>query len=200
MIPAKWQAKLGAEVALSVTKLALIATLVLASIGFGVVQTVRIEGFKFWPIELRGWKPRALAAEKGFADLAEAQVDAGELLREEREKHEQENTRIAKEHDREIAIIENKAFAAADAYIADNLESACVPGPAADRGLRSETGTGAEDNGSRVYPTMPADPLVSVAASDVRACAGAVAYALGARSFVLELEAASLPSPEDEPE
>jgi hypothetical protein len=44
-----------------------------------VVQTVRIEGFKVWPIEVQGWKARALSAEQTSVEAAAQGWQADEV-------------------------------------------------------------------------------------------------------------------------
>ncbi|MGB3167127.1 MAG: hypothetical protein WBA68_10175, partial [Alteraurantiacibacter sp.] len=68
MIPA-WQARAAAKFPLSGLAMGLAAFAYLALVAAFTVQTVRIEGFKVWPFEVRGWKGRAMEAEQANRDL-----------------------------------------------------------------------------------------------------------------------------------
>lgn len=57
-------AAFAARVSLSGIAIAILAALL-------AVQTIRLEGFKVWPVSLAGWKPRAIAAETAL-DAAKA--------------------------------------------------------------------------------------------------------------------------------
>lgn len=188
--PPVWQARAAAKVTLTGLKLALIALVIVLLLGAVAVQTVRLEGFKLWPIEKRGWIERAETAEAVIAEIEAAQEIAAQLEIEQRQAEERRFKRLAREADDEIEQTRDTARAAVDRYIADNRGAVCVRN-APDRGSGGHTGTAGEGDTAGIPVAVPADPLIPVAASDLRACAGAVAYAIEARRWALELEAVS---------
>lgn len=200
MTIAALHARLGAEVAMSVAKLAAIVAVILFVFGFAAVQSVRIDGFGLslpivGRVGIEGWKPRAQKAERDLAnfrsDVVQAQAEATFRARQQRETFEDRYEQLAKEADRNEELVRGEAMAAADRYIYRNAGAVCMQPDPVDRGPRGTARTATEDRGAGLPAPVSADPLVPVAASDVRACAGAVSYALEARRFVLDLEAAS---------
>ena len=48
--------------------------LFIAAIAFGAVQTVRLEGFRFWPLSIEGALPKVARLETDLANVREAQA------------------------------------------------------------------------------------------------------------------------------
>lgn len=86
---------------------------------------------------------------------------------------------ITKEADHAHEVTRVVVRDATDRFIADRVQDRqCVA---------SGTDSAAADTGSSVPESLPADPLVAVNASDVRACSEWVAYGLSAREWALGL-------------
>jgi len=114
-----------------------------------------------------------VAASKAAQKLAESQKAAVEArYRElaERASNDHENANL-------------RASDATDRFIAANR----VQCPS-DRRAASPAITAAEDHGASVFADLPADPVVAVSESDVRACSAAAAYAVSAHEWAVGLE------------
>lgn len=66
--------KLTAQYAFTGIRVAVAAALLAGSVGCAVVQTVRLEGFRLWPISITGWKARAETAEAALVAVAAGQA------------------------------------------------------------------------------------------------------------------------------
>lgn len=168
------------------------------------VQTVRLDGFKLWPLSLQGWKPRAEAAEKTIADIAAAQELARKTARAAREAKEQAYRDIAERIDDNAQGQIDDAMAAAERFIAARGVRAEATGGTGGR-TRTCAGSGGAADPARAggapeldaaadrgagEPLIPAG-YVLVPADDVRTCTTNTVKAEAARAFVLELEAAN---------
>jgi hypothetical protein len=133
----------SAQIALKGIWAAVIDALFLAAIAFGVVQTVRLEGFKFWPLSIEGAKPKAARLETDLANVREAQALAEQEAKRQRIYWQNHYRTLAKETDLANAT-ETQPRADDDLarYAADNRVQPCPYGSA--RG-----GTGATPSGGR---------------------------------------------------
>lgn len=190
---------------IGLTGLAIAVLLVLLA-----VQTVRLEGFKVWPLSLQGWKPRAEAAEKTIADIAAAQVLAGDKAKAARIAQEDRYRGIAGRIDDNAQADIGNEMDGAERFIA-----AGGVRPEGNRGLGGRIGTACPSDGARPAETAgrPAelddteagaaapvigDGLVLVLAEDVRICTTNTIKAEAGRAFALEIEAASSGQSQDE--
>lgn len=163
------------------------------------IQTVRIEGFKVWPIELQGWKPRALAAEDDLKAVAAAQVEAAARARTVKLEAEATYRQLAEriddeaEHDRAGELAAAERFIAAGGLRRAATGSPCsrAAAPAAGDGAGSGQAAGrATELDAAAEPAL--DPeLVTVLAEDVRICTVNTLQAEAARAWAVALEAAT---------
>lgn len=146
------------------------------------VQTVRLEGFKVWPVSIEGWKPKAERLERDLANVKQAQILAAQKALQVKIQAEQKYRDIAKRAEDHEKEIRHDALDAAERYIAAHRLR-----PQATYGASSGTSPTSEDRGAGVYPDMPPDTLVAVSDADVRACSEWVGFGIAARSYVLEM-------------
>lgn len=182
--------KLAAEYSLKGLWLALVALVVTVALGFSVIQTARLEGFKFWPISVQGWKPRALSAEATLAKVAAAQVVAKQVQEQVNQTAEQDYAEIAERIDRETIEELETELASAERYIRNNRVR-----PQANRCVASGAGSTAPDNGPAHSEGASEAPLldgeVRVLEEDVRICTTNTLKAEAGHRFATELENAS---------
>lgn len=147
-----------------------------------LVQTVRLEGFKVWPIDYEGAKPKAERLQAVIDDIEKAQEQALARAQAVKDAAELRYRTLAERTDDEIEQANADAMDAAERYIANNR----VRCPT-NRGASGGTVAASDDRGARVPESVPADTLVSITDSDLRACVGAVTYAVGAHNWALGL-------------
>jgi hypothetical protein len=164
--------------------LALVGLVLVVIVGFAVVQTVRLEGFKFWPFETEGALAKIDRLELEIKALIDGQEDAREAQQAVNDAAEKIYTEVAEKIDVEHDHAQDEARSAADRYIADN-RLRCP----ADRGASGRTAPAAPGNGAGVPQSVPAPALVAVSDADVRACTAAATYALKAHEWATALEA-----------
>jgi len=191
-IPARMQA-FAARLGLSELAIAVLLALL-------AVQTVRLEGFKLWPLSLEGWKPRALAAEKTVADIAIAQQLANERASAARQAKEEQYREIAERIDDNAKEQLDDAMAAAERFIAaggvrtqadrSQRGRAGACGPRDGAGRAEAAGRAPELDAAAPEPVIP-EGFVLVPAGDVRICTTNTVKAEAGRDLALQLEAAS---------
>jgi hypothetical protein len=152
------------------------------------VQTVRLEGFKLWPLSVEGWKPKAERLQRDLDNVAKAQVTARERLVAAKLKAEADYRNLAERIDDEAEEVRAGALDDAERFIAANR----VRCQAAGRG--SSGAVAAADNrdtgDSQAVPgAAELDGTVAVPAADIRACTVNTLQAEAARAWALELEA-----------
>jgi hypothetical protein len=141
------------------------------------VQTVRLEGFKVWPVSIEGWKPKAKRYEATIEQVRIAQDVAAEKARLARLEQEARYRALAEridddaQRDNRVAVDAAERFIAAGGY-------RCTGGvrPQANRGAGG--GTGASAEGDRPVdperaggaPELDGTEVVGVTADDVRIC------------------------------
>lgn len=198
--------RLSARYTLKGIWLAAIVAAGLFLLGVAVVQTARLEGFKLWPAETEGWKPKAerLQAELDRVPAAQEEARARAVAA----KAATENTyrAIAQEIDDHAEDESRRELAAADCYVAAHrLRPEADP----DRGGRAAAGTGDRSSGDGQATGRTAqlddaggadsldvgagalDGLVAVSAQDVRICTINTLQAEAGQRWALGLEAAS---------
>lgn len=146
------------------------------------LQTARIEGFKVWPISVEGWKPKAERLAATIDQMESASIAARDAQQAINTAEETRTRQLAERIDNEQARNQAIARDAVDNYIAANR----VRSP--DRGIACATPAPASDTDTGILEGVPADTLVYVSDSDVRACSAAVIYAVGAHDWVAGLE------------
>lgn len=170
----------AAKVAVKGIWVALVGAVVAASLIFGAVQTVRLEGFKIWPFEITGWKQRALDAENSLEQLPAA-MERNRAAQQAVIDAEAERTRdISERGDNEQARDQAIARSDTDRFVADNRVRACPAG-----GDGGRTDPGAADLDPRVPEALPTGVVVGEA--DVRACADLYVYAVSAHNYAMRL-------------
>lgn len=175
-------AALAARIGLNGLAIAVLALLL-------AVQTVRIEGFKLWPLSVEGWKPRAERLGADLKNVRQAQGVAQAKAQAAKDRAELEYRELAERIDDEADHAEAGALAAAERHIAANLVRCEIArgrssGPAATAPDRSAGG------GQALPGAGQLDRAVAVSADDVRACTVNTLQANAARDWALGLEAA----------
>jgi hypothetical protein len=152
------------------------------------VQTVRIEGFKVWPISVAGWKARALKAEQTISDYPKAQEEALRRAQAAKAKAEADYRNLAERIDDEAEQVRGDAMADAERYIAANRVRAAgrcsAGGPAAPAPDHSP------GNSEEVRNPPELDGAIAVRPEDIRICTVNTLQAEAARDWALGLEAA----------
>jgi hypothetical protein len=190
-----------ARVALSGLKLARLGLVLLAAVGFGVVQTVRLEGFKVWPFKVEGALAKVDRLEGELQAILAAQAAAEKLARAQKAANEAAYRRIAEGIDDAFEENLDGELAAAARFIAANRVRCPTPARGASRTIATAGDSGAESlgGGSRAAeldaaggdPVLP--DLVAVPADDVRICTVNTLKAEAGHRLATELKAASRP-------
>ena len=169
---------------------ATIPSLFLIVTTFAFVQTIRLEGFKVWPISVEGARPKAARLEKELAAIVTAQADAATAQKEIVEAAEKEYEKIAERIDEYAEQVEKDAMARAERFITAQRVRCEAPG-----GFASGAGAAAPADVPRDRETVPGphflDGTVAVPESDVRACTLNTIQANAAREAALALEETS---------
>lgn len=166
------------------------------------VQTVRLEGFKLWPIEAEGWKPKAVRLADEITLIRLEQGVAGEAAKAQRLEQEDQYRGISERIDDDAQDQLAEAAAAAERFIA-----ARGVRPKAAGCPRGRAGAGAQDRdapnpqGTSQAAELDATPdrrdfgvpegYVIVPADDVRICTVNTIKAEAGRELAIELEKAS---------
>lgn len=190
------------DIAFKAIWFAVIAALFATVLGFAIVQTVRLEGLKVWPIELEGWKPRAERLQRELDAVPVAQIQARAKAEAAKSAAETTYRTIAQEADDDAQTEERRELAAADRYIAGHRVRAQGPAdrgsgagaPAGDRSSSDgeEAGGAAElDDPGTARDFAAGGDLVAITAEDLKICTVNTVQAEVARRWAIELEAAS---------
>jgi len=136
---------------------------IMAALGTGlVVQTVRLEGAKFWPVSIEGAKPRAdrleAALEEQAREYRAAQAQAAERAQAARMAEQRRLSDIARNADNALEQARRDALADAREFIRANR----VPAPG---GIRSSGPTTTSGN-SDTAGALPTDPATIVDATE----------------------------------
>lgn len=130
------------------------------------VQTVRLEGFKLWPISVEGWKPKAERLERDIEAVKQAQKIAAEKARAARIAKEQEYRDHAERIDREHEAELESARARTERYIAANrVRNEAIDRAAGGPGAGPDSGGAEGGDGRSEAPVM-----VAVSDEDIRIC------------------------------
>ena len=155
------------------------------------VQTVRIEGFRMWPLSIDGWKARALTAEQTIRDIEKAQADALARAELAKAKAEADYRNLAERIDDETEQARESAMDAAERFIAANRVRCEATGRAAGGPAPAAEDRGARDGDAAGGAPELDEGFVAVEAADVRICTANTLQAEAAREWALEMEAAS---------
>lgn len=154
------------------------------------VQTIRLEGFKVWPISIEGARPKAERLQGVIDQFDKAQDDARKAAELAKAKAEADYRNLAERIDDESEKARVGAMDDAERFIAANRVR-CAP----DRGAGGGTVATAADNGTRggqgASGATLMDDAVAVTAEDVRICTRNTLQAEAAREWALELEGLS---------
>ncbi len=147
----------------------------IAAIAFGVVQTVRIEGFLF----IGGYAEKLDKARAALDKVRLASEEAERLALATKAKIEADNKRIATDADNRFKQASIEAGDAATRYIDRwRVRNVC-------EGSSSQAGSAADGSNPQISAGMPADSVL-VSASDVQACTAATTFALEAHRYALD--------------
>lgn len=204
---------MAARVALKAGWLALVAAIALAIAGFGMVQTIRLEGLHIWPLSIEGWRPLAQERGRQLAAIKQAQIDAGIAAQAAKAAQETTYREISERIDEHAENEIDRALRDADRFIAaggmrrEAAGSQPCPAPAAGPDHRAANSAAAGpatqlDGTSDSAGAGLADParagaeadLVTVRAADIRICTINTLKAEAGRAFAQQLQQASAPS------
>lgn len=166
----------------------------LIALAFGIllillgVQTVRIEGFKIWPLHMEGWKPKAERLQLDLDHIKAAQQVALDKALAAKAATEANYRNLAGRIDTDAKQAHDSAMADADAYIRAHRVRSQAAGSAAGNSLAiaEDHGTG-NGQGSGSAPELDE---VAVSPDDIRICTTNTLQAEAARSWAIQLEAA----------
>lgn len=155
---------------------------------FGIVQTVRIEGLRIWPLRITGLLTERDDAIKGRADDRAAYVSAQELARQRNEqaiaKREADFRALADQKDKEYATELADAQSIAERYIASHR----LRSPAPQDGVGSAPALGQDRGTGGAVGPGDAPELVGVTADDIRICTENTSRLEKAREWALGLD------------
>ena len=129
------------------------------------VQTVRIEGFKVWPIEHTGYKAENSDLKADLAKIRTAQAEASQRALTERLRQQTRYRLLSEQADHEIEQIQERADLALRDYAIRNRVF-----PQAPRGASGGTVAASGDSDSGVPAELPADAIVGVSFADLQIC------------------------------
>lgn len=164
-----------------------IAIAVLA--GLLAVQTVRLEGFKFWPLSWEGWKPKAERLDSVIDGIVQAETTARIRAEQARQETERKYAELAERTDREAHIAQEAALDAAERFIAANRVR-CAPDRSAASAAVAPASSDSAGSGDGPGGTSELDEvsLVAVPDEDVRICTRNTNRLIAAREWGLELQ------------
>jgi hypothetical protein len=151
------------------------------------VQTVRLEGFKLWPILHEGWKPKAERYARDLANVKAAQQLALERAQAAKLKAEADYRNLAERIDDDAEQARAGALDDAERFIAANRVRCQAAGRAGSGTVAAASDHSAGD-GQGSGQASELDDAVAVKADDVRICTANTLQAEAARAWALELE------------
>lgn len=156
---------------------------IMAALGTGlVVQTVRLDGFKLWPVSIEGANPRAARLSADLGRMKAAQAIAHERAVQAREAAQEQLADIAEKHNAERTEMQAIADRALRAHVGQLR-------PQAYRGAPSGP-VAPTDSGSASVPVdVPPDTLVATSFADLQICTDLTSYALGAHFYAVDVDA-----------
>lgn len=161
------------------------------------VQTVRLEGFKLWPLAIEGARPTAARLALDLQNVRQAQGIALERAQAAKLKAETDYRTLAERIDTHAEQQEGAAMAAADRYIAANRVRCEAAGgsrgrpaaaPGDHRAGRGEAPGQTPELDAGRGVAGDAGGLVLVAPEDVRICTANTLQAEAARDWAIGLE------------
>lgn len=168
-------------------RLGLSGLIIAALLAALVVQTIRIEGLKVWPLSIDGWKPLAIERGETIENIRKAQQVAADKARLARLEQEAIYREEARKADAREHAIREEALDLAERYIAANrVRPEAYRGPPSGAGSSPESGSPESDNGPRGAPELD-EGLVAVTAEDVRICTRNTARLIAGREWGLGL-------------
>lgn len=168
-------AKLWAKLGLTGLAIAILCALL-------TVQTVRLEGFKLWPLSIEGANPRAERLQATLDEIERAQNAAAEKARLARLEQERKYRELADNADEREREIREDAMADAERFIAANRVRPVNRGPVSGTG--ASPGSGGAEGGERSDPAAELDEgSVIVPAEDVRICTENTSRLLAVREW-----------------
>lgn len=151
------------------------------------VQTVRLEGFRLWPLSIEGARPKVERLQRDLDNVKAAQVVARERAEAAKLKVEQEYRQLAGRIDDEAEDAREGALADAERFIAASRVR-CEAAGGRGSGAVAAAGDQGAGRGEAVPGSAELDGAVAVSADDVRACTLNTIQANAARDWALGLE------------
>ncbi len=151
------------------------------------VQTIRLEGFKVWPINIEGARPKAERLQHTIDEIAAAQKQAAEAARRAKERAEADYRELAERIDNDAERARVGQMDAAERFIAANSvrcpayrgDGGGTVAPAGDSGSQGGDGPG--------RTAELATGLVAVPEEDIRVCTRNTSRLIAVREWALEL-------------
>lgn len=160
------------------------------------VQTVRLEGFKVWPLSIEGARPKAERLQRDLDNVKAAQAFALEQAQAAKLRAELRYMNLAERIELDAQEDRKSALADAERYIAGNRvrcqaagsAGSGAPSAAGDHGAALGDGAGATAKLDGPGGDLPHPDMVAVLAQDVRICTDNTVRLEAARAWALELE------------
>jgi len=135
------------------------------------VQTVRLEGFKIWPIEYEGCIARSERLQTDLNNVKAAQIVASERAQTAKEKAERQYQDLAEKTDEELEQVRDSAMDAAERYIAAHrVYPEAVDRPSGGTTAAPEDFSAGSSDGSGAAPVLASREFVTVEPDDIRVC------------------------------
>lgn len=150
------------------------------------VQTVRLEGFKLWPLHMEGWKPKAERLQTDLDAMKRAQKAAADAAKAARLAEEARYRQLAEDTDAKLQQAQSRALDSAERFIVAHRLPAHVAGPASGSGTGPESDRAGGDHGAGGTAELAAD-FVAVSADDVRICTRNTARLVAAHDWAATL-------------
>lgn len=158
---------------------ALIALAFLLALALLVVQTVRLEGFKIWPISVEGYVAKSERLQKDVTTCKDAQEEAARAQQAVVDAAQRKYDSLKERADSNEKILNSMARSLTAAYAdANRVRNA----QAVDRAPSgADSSAGSDDPG--ISEAVPDGSFVAISESDLQACADSAAYAVAAHNW-----------------
>jgi hypothetical protein len=156
-----------------------------------VIQTVRLEGFKVWPINIEGARPKAERLAGVIDDIDKAQVQALARAQAVKDAAELRYKTLAERIDDEAEQTRTDAMSSAERYIAANRVRCPADRRAGSGAVAAASDSSAGRGGGAGSPSLVDEVVIS--SDDLYICTVNTVQAEIARDWALGLKTASAP-------
>lgn len=170
---------------------AIVGLLLITSAAVAVVMSVQLHGFKLWPINIEGWKPKAERLALEIEQMEKAQEQAAAAQKKVLDEQAQAYEQLAQEIDEDAQAEIEAIYDSTERFIRNNrLRAANIRCPSS--GSTSPTGHNSAGDSEEVREASVMDAeenlRVAVLPEDVRICTANTLQAEAARAWAVELE------------